>query len=209
MRMYDLSTERIQRTIDAFNHDRTIPMVIIGSAAIKLHMRERMPVWLAVPAVDVLSSIEGAQALVHEAASGQTGPMSLFESDTLSGHVHMTLVPRDTLAQRGALPMHAYTGFDDTAYSISFADACSVALPDVQTGLLKMPLADVIAWKLSLPNTTIDDVRQIRDVLDVATIDGDLTAEQIDQFDELRRQKAAHARFTRRALDSEDEWSLR
>ena len=204
MRMRTLSTEQIQRTIDAFNHDRSVPMILVGSAAIKLHMRERMAVLTTKPDVDVLSNADGLQALIHEGTSGKTGPMSFFESDAVSGHVYLTFVPNDIYAQSGVVTMNAFTGFSDGVYDTSFDDARPTAGPDVQTGLLKMPLADILDWKLSI-NTTINDIRQIRDVLDVATIDGDLTSEQIAQFDERLRQRSAHARFDRKPLYSNDD----
>ena len=204
MRTRSLSIEQIQRTIDVFNHDRTVPMVIIGSAALKLHMRERTDITSTKPDVDVLSSAEGIQALIIARGRGTTNPTSSLHTDAVSGHTHLTLVPHGGFVQDGALPMNAYTGFGDGQYDTSFDEVYPYAHNDIQTGLRKMTLADIIDWKLSLTNTTTNDTRQIRDVLDVATIDGDLTPEQIEQFDERLLEKSTHVRFERRIYDIDD-----
>lgn len=184
-------------------------MVVIGSAALKLHMRERTDILSTQLGVDVLSSVDGVQTLIVASGRGMTNPTSSLQPDAISGHSHLTLVPHDRFVSLDAVPMHAYTGFGDGQYDTSFDDAYPHARNDVQTGLRKMALADLIDWKLSLANTTIDDIRQIRDVLDVATIDGDLTPEEITQFEERLRQKAPYARFSRRPLYGDDLLSLR
>lgn len=197
MRTRILSTEQIQRTIDVFNHDRTLPMIIIGSAAIQLHMHDRMKVLTVNPNVDVLSSLEAIDALAARTTAEGIDAIRKMRGEQAGGHSFLKLRPSEAWVQRGVLPMNVYTGFGDGQYDISFEDARATARFDIQTGLPKLPLADVIDWKLSLENWTVDDRPQIQDALDVATIDGDLTPEQIAQFNERLRQKSHRVRFTR------------
>ncbi len=182
-------------------------MIIIGSAAIQLHMYDRMKVLTVEPGLDVLCGLGAIDALASKAALMDANAMHTVRGDQAGGHTFLKLRPSEALVRSGILPMNAYTGFGDGQYDIAFEDALKTARFDIQTGLPKLPLADVIDWKLSLENWTVDDRPQIQDALDVATIDGDLTAEQIAQFDERLRQKSHRVRFSREiAHDDYSDW---
>lgn len=200
MRTRDLSTEQIQRTIDTYNHTGTIPMVLVGSAALKLHMRERMAIEMSNPTVDTLSTTRGIETLISDVTSGKIDATPVFRLDG-AGELLLRL---STDRQALTVPMNISTGFHSDAYSVSFEEARAAARHNILSYIPVMPLADALNWKLST-RITVGDVRQIWDILDVATIDHDLASEQIEQISERLRQKSALGQVEG-TVDDEEDW---